>query len=143
MANGSQLQQVLLNLMINSSHATEDSHTKNVTVRVVQVGQKAQIQIEDTGKGIPNDIQKKIFEPFFTTKAAGKGAGLGLAGTGGWVRGAPQKGWRPPDDRLHLRRNGKRSGHNLGDRCGDRGNQRKMIRPAAEIKDATRFFHWP
>ena len=37
------------------------------------------IEIEDTGIGIPEEIQKKIFEPFFTTKPIGKGTGLGLS----------------------------------------------------------------
>src|SRR5208337_3148220 len=78
-ANANQLQQVLLNLMVNASHATETMPVKNVTIRTLQVGNKAQIQIEDTGSGIPPEIQKKIFEPFFTTKPAGKGTGLGLS----------------------------------------------------------------
>ncbi|MDZ4675885.1 MAG: ATP-binding protein [Oligoflexia bacterium] len=85
-ANANQLQQVLLNLMVNSSHAMESCPTKHVTVRVVQAGSKAQIQIEDTGVGIPPEIQKKIFEPFFTTKPAGKGTGLGLSVSIGIVK---------------------------------------------------------
>jgi signal transduction histidine kinase len=43
----------------------ENCAKKNVIVRTLQVGQKAQIQIEDTGTGIPPEVQKKIFEPFF------------------------------------------------------------------------------
>ncbi len=78
-ANGNQLQQVLLNLMVNASHAMEKSETKNVTVRLLQAGNKAQLQIQDTGSGITPEVQKKIFEPFFTTKPAGKGTGLGLS----------------------------------------------------------------
>jgi two-component system NtrC family sensor kinase len=85
-ANSNQLQQVLLNLMVNSSHAMEACETKNVTVRVVQVGNKAQIQIEDTGTGIPPEVQKRMFEPFFTTKPAGKGTGLGLSVSIGIVK---------------------------------------------------------
>jgi signal transduction histidine kinase len=38
-----------------------------------------EIQIQDTGEGIPPEIQSKIFEPFFTTKKIGKGTGLGLS----------------------------------------------------------------
>jgi len=85
-ANGNQLQQVLLNLMMNASHAMEGRPVKNVTVRLLQVEDKAQIQIEDTGTGIPPHIQKKIFEPFFTTKPAGKGTGLGLSVSIGIVK---------------------------------------------------------
>ncbi|MBK9294622.1 MAG: HAMP domain-containing protein [Oligoflexia bacterium] len=85
-ANANQLQQVLLNLMVNASHAMENCAKKNVIVRVLQTGSKAQIQIEDTGAGIPPDIQKKIFEPFFTTKPAGKGTGLGLSVSIGIVK---------------------------------------------------------
>jgi signal transduction histidine kinase len=85
-ANANQLQQVLLNLMVNASHAMEKSERKDVTVRVLQVGKKAQIQIEDTGSGISPEIQKKIFEPFFTTKPAGKGTGLGLSVSIGIVK---------------------------------------------------------
>ncbi|MCC6278039.1 MAG: HAMP domain-containing protein [Oligoflexia bacterium] len=85
-ANANHLTQVLLNLMVNAGHAMETNPTKNLTVRVVQAGNKAQIQIEDTGVGIPPEIQKKIFEPFFTTKPAGKGTGLGLSVSIGIVK---------------------------------------------------------
>ncbi|MEM9009527.1 MAG: HAMP domain-containing sensor histidine kinase, partial [Cyanobacteria bacterium P01_F01_bin.86] len=37
------------------------------------------ITVQDTGTGIPEDIQDKVFDPFFTTKPVGKGMGLGLA----------------------------------------------------------------
>ena len=39
----------------------------------------AEIQVQDTGGGIPEEIRSKIFEPFFTTKEVGKGTGLGLS----------------------------------------------------------------
>ena len=41
-------------------------------------GNTIQIQIANSGPGIPPDIQSRIFEPFFTTKPVGKGSGLGL-----------------------------------------------------------------
>src|SRR5690606_19357984 len=44
------------------------------------------IEVEDSGTGIPPEIQKKIFEPFFTTKEVGKGTGLGLSMVYGIIR---------------------------------------------------------
>jgi two-component system cell cycle sensor histidine kinase/response regulator CckA len=44
------------------------------------------IEMEDTGSGIPPDVQEKIFEPFFTTKEVGKGTGLGLSTVYGIVK---------------------------------------------------------
>ena len=44
------------------------------------------IQIEDTGKGIPDELIDKIFDPFFTTKSVGKGVGLGLSITFGIIK---------------------------------------------------------
>lgn len=84
--NANQLQQVLLNLMVNASHAMEARSTRNVTVRLLRLGDKAQIQVEDTGSGMSPEVQKKIFEPFFTTKPTGKGTGLGLSVTMGIVK---------------------------------------------------------
>ena len=43
------------------------------------IAKKAIIYIEDSGKGISNEIQEKIFDPFFSTKKFGEGTGLGLA----------------------------------------------------------------
>ncbi|MNU04328.1 Sensor protein ZraS [compost metagenome] len=37
------------------------------------------VEVADTGKGMPLEVQSRIFEPFFTTKPAGKGTGLGLS----------------------------------------------------------------
>lgn len=85
-ANGNHLQQVLLNLMVNASHAMDKSESKVVTVRLKKVDNKAQIQIADTGAGMSEEVQKKIFEPFFTTKPAGKGTGLGLSVSIGIVK---------------------------------------------------------
>jgi CheY-like chemotaxis protein len=58
-----------------------------------RVGPHVQLQVEDTGIGIPADIVERIFDPFFTTKDIGKGTGLGLSTTlaivkshGGFIR---------------------------------------------------------
>ena len=80
-ANNNQIQQVVINLCSNAIDAMPDGGVLTVrTANAVLDGKKAiQIQIQDTGFGIPKEIQAKIFEPFFTTKEVGKGTGLGLS----------------------------------------------------------------
>lgn len=81
-----QLNQVVLNLIINSSHAIQDHNKANaqnalgrITIATRRDGPWAEIQISDSGCGIPEEIQQRIFDPFFTTKEVGKGTGQGLA----------------------------------------------------------------
>ncbi len=76
--------QVVLNMIVNASHAigdvVGDSGEKGlITVKTKKNGSDAEIRICDTGAGIPKDIQHRIFDPFFTTKEVGKGTGQGLA----------------------------------------------------------------
>ena len=54
-------------------------HKGLITVSSVQEGDDVVVSVEDTGGGIPEEIQSKIFDPFFTTKEPGKGTGQGLA----------------------------------------------------------------
>ncbi len=85
-ADANQLQQVLVNLIMNASDAIgEDGGTITVTSTLAtngaQAGKEArqiQLQVRDTGCGIPAENLSKIFEPFFSTKGQ-KGNGLGLA----------------------------------------------------------------
>jgi signal transduction histidine kinase len=80
------LNQAVLNLIINASHAIQD-HNKatsqnalgRITIATRGDGPWVQIQISDSGCGIPEEIQQRIFDPFFTTKEVGKGTGQGLA----------------------------------------------------------------
>src|SRR6202162_741250 len=80
-----ELNQVILNLIINSVHAIaqvakEKPDTKGrITIRTAQDRDWTTISIQDTGSGIPVEIRSRIFEPFFTTKEVGKGTGQGLA----------------------------------------------------------------
>ena len=77
----SQLNQVFMNLMVNSAHAMGEERGK-ITVRTGCMGElKGSVWLEfsDNGSGIPEDIQARIFDPFFTTKPVGKGTGLGLS----------------------------------------------------------------
>jgi two-component system cell cycle sensor histidine kinase/response regulator CckA len=80
-ADGHQIQQVLLNLIINAEQAMLSANGRGVLV--VRTWHDAEqesviLEINDDGPGIPDDVQPKIFDPFFTTKEVGKGTGLGL-----------------------------------------------------------------
>jgi len=80
-ANGSEMQQMLLNLLINAEQAlTGVTGKRTITIRTIATSEeRAQMEVADTGPGIPLDIQEKIFDPFFTTKPEGMGTGLGLS----------------------------------------------------------------
>ncbi len=81
----SEISQVFLNIIVNGAHAIESSmeggkrSLGKITIHSRQDGDSVEIRIQDTGGGIPQDIQDRVFEPFFTTKARGKGTGQGLA----------------------------------------------------------------
>jgi PAS domain S-box-containing protein len=74
----SQLNQVIMNLLVNAAHAMGDQHGK-ITIRTGAEGDNIWIDVADNGHGIPKEIQSRIFDPFFTTKPIGKGTGLGLS----------------------------------------------------------------
>ncbi|MBI1766220.1 MAG: response regulator [Acidobacteria bacterium] len=81
----SELNQVVLNLVINAAHAiaevVNDGHKDKGTI-IISTGhdeQCAEIRISDTGAGIPEKVRARIFDPFFTTKEVGHGTGQGLA----------------------------------------------------------------
>lgn len=75
--------QVILNMVVNASHAIAELELNGVkgtiTVTTKLVGDWVEIRVADTGAGIREDIRRKIFDPFFTTKGVGKGTGQGLA----------------------------------------------------------------
>jgi signal transduction histidine kinase/HAMP domain-containing protein len=76
--------QVILNLLVNASHAISDvvkdsGSFGKLTIRSRLDGDEVEISITDTGMGIPEAVRGKIFDPFFTTKEVGKGTGQGLA----------------------------------------------------------------
>lgn len=73
-----QLQQVLVNLAINAQQAMAGRRGQ-LAVRTGASGGQVLIEVQDSGPGIPPELQSRIFEPFFTTKAAGQGTGLGLS----------------------------------------------------------------
>ncbi|PXX92496.1 hypothetical protein DIT71_04690 [Marinobacter vulgaris] len=73
----SQINQVVMNLLVNAAHAIEDFG--EIVVRTRCDSDWATIEVEDNGKGIARENLHRIFEPFFTTKPVGKGTGLGLS----------------------------------------------------------------
>jgi two-component system, NtrC family, sensor kinase len=80
----SELNQVILNLIVNAAHAIGDVVGKvegtkgTIRISTRQDGSWFEIRISDTGTGIPEAIRHRIFDPFFTTKEVGKGTGQGL-----------------------------------------------------------------
>lgn len=78
--NDNQLRQVLVNLMMNAAHAMETAQKRELHVRTTAAPDGGvQIEVRDTGHGIPPEVQQRLFQPFFTTKERGKGTGLGLS----------------------------------------------------------------
>jgi signal transduction histidine kinase len=71
-----QLGQVFITLLTNAAYAIEGRGIINI--KTYKAEKNVCVEIKDTGKGIPEELQEKIFEPFFTTKEPGKGTGLGL-----------------------------------------------------------------
>ncbi len=75
-AYGSELNQVWTNIIDNAADALDGKG--EIIIRTRRKGNWAEVEIEDNGPGIAEEVQSKIFNPFFTTKPAGKGTGLGL-----------------------------------------------------------------
>ncbi|MBC7974171.1 MAG: FHA domain-containing protein, partial [Myxococcales bacterium] len=80
----SQLEQILMNLVVNARDAITGAG--RVVVRIGATERCSTIEITDTGSGMAADVAARVFEPYFTTKALGKGTGLGLATVHGIVQ---------------------------------------------------------
>jgi two-component system NtrC family sensor kinase len=79
-ANGEQLIQVFMAIMLNALDAMEQGGALTVRSLPGTVHEdEVEVQIEDTGVGIPREKLTKIFEPYYTTKPPGRGTGLGLS----------------------------------------------------------------
>ncbi len=101
MGDASQINQVIMNLLVNASEATADTGGRIVVGTSVEVltgeeihglhqadavvpGPHVRLEVRDTGPGMDRDTLEKVFDPFFSTKFAGRG--LGLAAVSGVVR---------------------------------------------------------
>ena len=93
MSNPTQINQILLNLCTNASHAMDKTGgVLKISLKRVNINKETEahelnlhlgnyliLSVSDTGHGIPSEILDRIFEPYFTTKEMGRGTGLGLS----------------------------------------------------------------
>lgn len=92
MADESQLEQALINLIKNAAEATHDLKHPELRLHAKLVrGSRLRLEVNDNGPGVPEDLIAQIFTPFFSTKEKGSGIGLALVrqliqGNGGTVR---------------------------------------------------------
>jgi signal transduction histidine kinase len=97
MVDATQVELVILNLVINARDAMEVGGTLTITTRNGRLGPSARaedpapgdyviVDVSDTGSGMTEDVLERAFEPFFTTKGPGRGSGLGLAQVYGFAK---------------------------------------------------------
>ncbi|HET9992515.1 MAG TPA: HAMP domain-containing sensor histidine kinase, partial [Kofleriaceae bacterium] len=75
--SGPLIEQILINLLDNAAFAAGPGGTAFVSAR--REGATFQLDVWDTGPGVPLELAERIFDPFFTTKPPGQGTGLGLS----------------------------------------------------------------
>ena len=98
-ADGTQIDQVIMNLAVNARDAMPEGgklviRTRNISERdsvklrafSITPGEYVLVEVEDDGTGMPPEVMAKIFEPFYSTKDVGKGTGLGLSTVYGIVK---------------------------------------------------------
>ncbi len=84
LGNAGDINQVLINLIVNASHAISDVVAGTEQRGRIEISSRVEsdwavVRIADTGGGIPHEIAERVFDPFFTTKEVGRGTGQGLA----------------------------------------------------------------
>jgi signal transduction histidine kinase len=84
LGSSNRLQQVFLNLFMNARDAMPNGGM--VEVRTSANNGNVEVEITDTGQGIPREDLNRIFDPFFTTKASSRGTGLGLSVSYGIIK---------------------------------------------------------
>jgi PAS domain S-box-containing protein len=91
LSDSEQLKQVFMNIVLNAAQEQPEGGNITISSRVTE-DRYAEVELKDSGPGIPAADLSKVFDPFFTTKAPGKGTGLGLSiahrivdNHGGWI----------------------------------------------------------
>jgi PAS domain S-box-containing protein len=106
LADGAELEQALVNLVLNARDAMPEGGTVTLSARDAYFdseearrrpglapGRHVLLSVADTGTGIPPEVMKRLFEPFFTTKPPEKGSGLGLPAVYGFARRCGGTAW--------------------------------------------------
>ncbi|MBM9514757.1 ATP-binding protein [Desulfogranum marinum] len=73
------MQEVFINIIMNAAQSIKQEGVITLSAEVDKTEKQVQIEIHDTGPGIPKEIQGRLFDPFYTTKEEGEGTGLGLS----------------------------------------------------------------
>ncbi|MEW6278048.1 MAG: ATP-binding protein [Candidatus Eremiobacterota bacterium] len=79
--NAAELEQVVANLLLNARDAlrTSGEEPRRLWIRTRTRVDRSELEVEDSGPGVPEEVRERIFEPFFTTRPVGQGTGLGLS----------------------------------------------------------------
>jgi two-component system NtrC family sensor kinase len=97
-SNASELQQMLLNLVINAEQAVLTVEPpRSITLRSRASERDVRLEVADNGPGVPLEIRSRVFDPFFTTKPEGVGTGLGLSICYGIARDHGGRIWVEPE----------------------------------------------